>query len=263
MNVSKAEARSLSARIPELPGFCAEQIESSAEARTPAVLIDIFGRSHPLAKETPVGRDPGDGGMRIAESSVSRLHAWLRSVDGEWTVRDNGSTNGTYVDGQRIEEAEVLKDGDLVLFGDVGFVFAEHGRTAVLTDSYRRTAKAALRADEIRLVPAPADGGGLILRGGESMLLGLLQFSLLALLADTRREQAGYDENQRGFVSSVELQVRLPWDSSKPDGNHVKQLVRRARRSLAQLGLPEAIEARRRFGYRLTCDISMESTPDA
>lgn len=245
----------MSYSIPEVPGFCAEQIESTTIERLPAVLVDVFGRSHGLSKTTPVGRDPEGPGLRIAEASVSRLHAELRSIDDAWHVEDLGSTNGTFVGGHRTTGQTALADGDLLMFGDIGFTFAEYGRTGQVSDSYRRTAKASIRDENVRLVSAPADGGGLVLRGEDSMLLGLLQFSLLRLLAETRREQADHDPSQRGFVSSVELQIKLPWDSTDPQGNHVKQLVRRARRSLAKIGLPEVIEARRRFGYRLTCDV--------
>lgn len=241
--------------IPEVPGFCAEQIDSTTTDPLPAVLVDVFGRTHGLSKTTAVGRDPGEPGIRIVEASVSRLHAELRCVDDAWHVEDSGSTNGTFVGGNRTAGPTPLADGDLLMFGDIGFTFAEHGRTAKVSESYLRTAKGTIRDEHVRLVSAPADGGGLVLRGEDSMLLGLLQFSLLRLLAETRREQADHDPSQRGFVSSVELQIRLPWDSTDPQGNHVKQLVRRARRSLAKIGLPEVIEARRRFGYRLTCDV--------
>ncbi len=50
---------------------------------------------------------------------VSGRHAELRSVGGRHVLHDLGSTNGTFVNGQRITEQE-LADGDLITFGAGG-----------------------------------------------------------------------------------------------------------------------------------------------
>lgn len=51
---------------------------------------------------------------------VSSRHAELRSVGNRHTLHDLGSTNGTYVNGQRIIVESVLTDGDVVGFGADG-----------------------------------------------------------------------------------------------------------------------------------------------
>jgi S1-C subfamily serine protease len=53
---------------------------------------------------------------------VSGHHAELRLSDGRYLVQDRGSTNGTFVNGQRVpaDGARELKDGDRVLFGGNG-----------------------------------------------------------------------------------------------------------------------------------------------
>ena len=49
---------------------------------------------------------------------VSRRHATLRVADGRFVIRDNGSKNHTFVNGQKIGgEPVALADGDVVYFG--------------------------------------------------------------------------------------------------------------------------------------------------
>lgn len=55
--------------------------------------------------------------VRLADTSVSRRHAEIRSGEGGWTVADLGSTNGTKVNGAIITERR-LKDGDTISVGD-------------------------------------------------------------------------------------------------------------------------------------------------
>src|SRR5271170_381926 len=52
------------------------------------------------------------------DSEVSALHAELQHRGGEWTVVDDGlSTNGTYVDGQRVSGRQRLRDGNRIRVG--------------------------------------------------------------------------------------------------------------------------------------------------
>jgi EAL domain-containing protein (putative c-di-GMP-specific phosphodiesterase class I) len=60
--------------------------------------------------------------LQVGSSRVSREHAVLVHEEREYRVRDLGSTNGTFVNGQRIEEA-VLHHGDLLVIANVEFNF--------------------------------------------------------------------------------------------------------------------------------------------
>jgi S1-C subfamily serine protease len=51
---------------------------------------------------------------------VSTRHAELRELGGEWTVVDEGSTNGTYVNGVRVNASRAIYDGDVISFGANG-----------------------------------------------------------------------------------------------------------------------------------------------
>lgn len=51
---------------------------------------------------------------------VSGRHAEIRGAEGRYAVHDNASTNGTFVNGKKVEGSMDLKDGDTVLFGAKG-----------------------------------------------------------------------------------------------------------------------------------------------
>ena len=63
-----------------------------------------------------VGRLP-DSGIPINDANVSRRHAEFRSQGSTFVVVDLGSTNGTKLNGVRIEGEHVLNDGDIISFG--------------------------------------------------------------------------------------------------------------------------------------------------
>lgn len=61
----------------------------------------------------------------IKDSSISRIHASIREKDGRYFVSDMNSTNGTAVNGRRLEinETTALEDGDTVSFANVMMTF--------------------------------------------------------------------------------------------------------------------------------------------
>jgi pSer/pThr/pTyr-binding forkhead associated (FHA) protein len=67
-----------------------------------------------------VGRLPGMA-ICLDGSQISRHHAMVRVTDKEVIVEDRGSANGTFVNMERISVPRRLANGDLLLFGDVGF----------------------------------------------------------------------------------------------------------------------------------------------
>ena len=68
-----------------------------------------------------VGRKPGNN-LQLTDASVSGQHAELEVDETRCTLRDLGSTNGTRVAGQKIQE-QMLASGDVVHFGNVRLVF--------------------------------------------------------------------------------------------------------------------------------------------
>lgn len=82
--------------------------EASAAPGDTGLRIEVEGRVVTLRDETAVqiGRDVPDG-IAVRGSSVSRVHAELRRSGRIWSLVDLGSRNGTFVDGQRIEEQQL------------------------------------------------------------------------------------------------------------------------------------------------------------
>ena len=75
------------------------------------------GRVFDLAGETTIGRSPGCGVPLTEDSFVSQIHARLYQEHGGAWVEDLGSTNGTFVNGQRVEGAVPLRPGDQLRVG--------------------------------------------------------------------------------------------------------------------------------------------------
>ena len=73
----------------------------------------------PPAKTLRIGREP-DNDIVLSDPSVSSHHAELRNVAGGYRIVDLGSTNGTFVNEQRVTAA-LLSEGDIVGFGDSTF----------------------------------------------------------------------------------------------------------------------------------------------
>lgn len=58
-----------------------------------------------------------DSDIMVGDRLVSRRHAQLQRESGQFAISDCGSRNGTFVNGQRISEAHVLRDGDEIQIG--------------------------------------------------------------------------------------------------------------------------------------------------
>ncbi|WP_326545391.1 FHA domain-containing protein [Mycolicibacterium sp. ND9-15] len=57
------------------------------------------------------------------DETVSRLHAVLENLGFAWSIRDLGSRNGTYLNGERISAERVLRSGDEVRLGKSRVIF--------------------------------------------------------------------------------------------------------------------------------------------
>ncbi|PWU20320.1 MAG: hypothetical protein C5B50_04175 [Verrucomicrobia bacterium] len=79
---------------------------------------ELSGRSHELKTDrTTIGRLE-DNTFQIAESSVSSHHCEVLLKGTEVLIRDLNSTNGTYINGQKITES-VLKPGQTLRLGQI------------------------------------------------------------------------------------------------------------------------------------------------
>ena len=103
---------------------------AAAAATSGAPLANFLVRSglskgQRLIVKTPIaniGRaDYND--LVLTDESVSTSHAKLQRREGVWTLVDLESTNGTFVDGERISTDTPIAPGTMVRFGDVQLVF--------------------------------------------------------------------------------------------------------------------------------------------
>lgn len=108
---------------------------SSASAQDPSVsdflmglgsgprLVDMSGTALDLVEgDKVVGRE-SNAEFPVVHDTVSRRHATLSVSGGAVTLTDLGSTNGTWVNGRKIDAPTVLNPGDSVRFGGVEYRF--------------------------------------------------------------------------------------------------------------------------------------------
>jgi hypothetical protein len=96
------------------------------ESAGPVAEIDVVVNSeminiHTLAPVTKIGRDPAQADIIIPELVVSKLHCTIFSQGDRFFIKDDNSTNGVYVNNQKIIEQEI-KNGDIILLGKKGTV---------------------------------------------------------------------------------------------------------------------------------------------
>ncbi|MBX3186408.1 MAG: FHA domain-containing protein [Labilithrix sp.] len=89
---------------------------SSGPYPTPAVNLTLSyqGRTYEVNKERfLLGRSKSQADLLLDDSNVSRQHAMIERVGDEWFVADLGSTNGVFVQGQRVSRRQLV-DGDAI-----------------------------------------------------------------------------------------------------------------------------------------------------
>lgn len=125
---------------------------------------DLLGE-HTLDRPLTIGRNPGCA-ILLDSMFVSGVHAVVERQDGVATLRDRGSANGTFLDGQRITQARLVP-GTEFLVGP--FVLKYSGQSVRVFDTRRRTwlsAEGLTRVDR-RSGRAFLDGVSLRIRPGE------------------------------------------------------------------------------------------------
>jgi hypothetical protein len=107
----------------------AAQAPTSRQSRRSRLVLRVAepegerGRVYELPEEVTVGRAPGCG-VRVDDAYTSSIHARFFRRDGTVWVEDLGSTNGTWVNGERLASPARVDRGDLVQVGGTVFEVA-------------------------------------------------------------------------------------------------------------------------------------------
>jgi hypothetical protein len=112
---TRRELKELFADLPGVRGWRARLSSPPATPWEPLRLPDTTSRI-----ELAIGR-ASDCDFVLDEPTVSRHHAVVRRTPEGWTVRDLGSTNGTRINGWRVDDAP-LRVGDELTVGTSRFV---------------------------------------------------------------------------------------------------------------------------------------------
>ncbi len=91
-----------------------------------AMLVDKKApdRKYDLKGTINIGR-ASDNQLVLDDPTISRHHAWIKAEGQEFMIFDVGSANGTFVNGEKVEEPRQLESGNVVRFGDAEFVFTK------------------------------------------------------------------------------------------------------------------------------------------
>lgn len=264
-------------KIPRVRTIAPEQVLDAPSVDTSATLIDGWGRPHGVAREMWIGRVGQSGPtLLVLDHAVSRAHAKLvesiTPTGSQWELFDLSSANGVTVNEEQVSRA-TLSRGDVIGIGPFFTMFspahisprptshAEAFQTVRPENPSPIPGLVPLFANEVtgdglplmdvQLIEPTGGGGGLVILGSTEIQLPVSQFELFAVLCKRMSAEADISSRVRGFVRGSELLADVSWETPNPDENHIKQLVRRLRRTLDRGGVGDVIESRHRFGYRV------------
>ena len=254
-------------------GLIPDHLRSNVETtEAEAWTVDGFGTAHAIAPKSTIGRNH-EGEIVVLASSVSREHAELKKTDAGWCVRDLGSRNGTFVDGARVQGRMTLSGRSVLKIGDVAMWFLAEVAHEPVERSSMATATAA--GGLVRYLIASGDselclvgsndnaaGGALLTRATGAPAwtergLAPLEFQLLRALCTRATEEASSPSAVRGCVATRQLARDLPFQSKYANEENVRQVVRRLRGVLGEIGVEGILAVAPGRGYYLASPVTI------
>ena len=110
---------------PSAPAYDADVGVSDVPVLVVRKGVEVGERFYLEQPEVVIGRDP-ESDIFLNDVTVSRIHARLRIEEGQATIVDAGSLNGTYVNNEVVREARLMS-GDSVQIGRFQMVFVMGG----------------------------------------------------------------------------------------------------------------------------------------
>ncbi len=268
--------RGCAKEIAPCDGLIPDHVRSTVDATEAAAwVVDGFGIAHALAPKTAIGRNQ-DGELVILASSVSREHAELKQGESGWTCRDMGSRNGTFIDGAKVHGRAPLPSRAHLKIGDVSLWFLAEVEAEPAPPPSMATASAGGGLVRYNLVPGTVElclvgtsdraaGGALLSRakgadGWAEKGLAPLEYQLLRALCSRAAEEALSPSVVRGCVATRQLARDLPFQSKYANEENVRQVVRRLRALLGELGVDSMLAVAPGRGYYLSCPVTVSSS---
>jgi pSer/pThr/pTyr-binding forkhead associated (FHA) protein len=192
-------------------------------------LEDPLGNEHLLENEiTCLGRAI-ESDIVILSNRASREHAQIRREGRKIFLEDLESTNGTFLNNERVTGSIPLRDGDQVLVGDVTFTFRDPDTTT--------------RESPFPELEVNADAGEVRLNR-RLLTLSPKEFALVSFLYDNRGKVCSKDEIGRAVWAEYQSGV---FDYQ------IENLVRRLRMKIElDPNVPLLLITIRGLGYKLT-----------
>jgi len=206
---------------------------------TPRLRITIGpdkGRDFPLTATAPliVGRAPSTD-ARLSDKAVSSVHCQFFVENGQVSVLDLGSKFGTFVNGQRVTQATLLKAGDVIHIGDTQIVLqtADEMPLTVAEQAGVPTASTAARKPTRRTVLPPD-------RLQELAGQKLANFQVGTLLA---RGENGLVFRAQSLKDNQPVALKVFWPEFAQDEEDVQRFIR-AMKTLMPLKHPHLVTVR-------------------
>jgi hypothetical protein len=99
--------------------------QNEAVWRLVAVHGPAIGRQYQLSDRITLGRDLSSD-IQLNDGQVSRKHAVIQRIQDIYVITDQRSTNGTFVNGQRITRPTILAHGTIIAIGFTHFRVQAH-----------------------------------------------------------------------------------------------------------------------------------------
>jgi len=112
---------------PKPPETSAKTVMMTAMPMTAKLIVLNGSLAHqqiPLGERLRLGREV-DNDLTLPDLKISRYHALIEYQGQQYQITDLDSSNGTYVNRERITGPTPLKNGDVILVGEIELTFSD------------------------------------------------------------------------------------------------------------------------------------------